>query len=214
MAPSIPTEYFQRHDESDDPLFYRQPRKVVHIDENAIRLLQDYYALCLPEDGVLLDLMTAWRSHLPASVTPQHVTGLGMNEEEMRDNPQLNDFVAHDLNRNPKLPFPDQTFDAVTCAVSVQYLTKPVEVFQDVNRVLKPGGVFIISFSNRCFPTKAVAVWLTMTDRQHLDLVERYLHEAGNWHEIDRESKSGPHDPMFIVSARRKVVALGTEKNG
>ena len=214
MAPSIPTEYFQRHDESDDPLFYRQPRKVVHIDENAIRLLQDYYARCLPQDGVLLDLMTAWRSHLPASVTPQHVTGLGMNEEEMRDNPQLNTFVAHDLNRNPKLPFPDQKFDAVTCAVSVQYLTKPVEVFQEVNRVLKPGGIFIVSFSNRCFPTKAVAVWLNSTDRQHLDLVERYLHEAGNWHEIDRESKSGAHDPMFIVSARRKVVALGTEKNG
>jgi SAM-dependent methyltransferase len=205
MARPIPSEYFQRHDESDDPLFYMQPRKVVHIDAGAIQLLQEYYARYLPKDGVLLDLMSSWRSHLPSSLTPQHVIGLGMNEEEMRENPQVNEFVVHDLNRNPLLPFPDQKFDAVTCAVSVQYLTRPIEVFQEVNRVLKPGGIFIVSFSNRCFPTKAVAVWLASTDRQHLDLVERYLHEAGNWHEINMEGKSGVHDPMFIVSARRLI---------
>ena len=205
MSRSIPSEYFQRHDEADDPLFYIHPRKVVHIDHGAIQLLQEYYALRLPKEGVLLDLMSSWRSHLPPSITPQHVTGLGMNEDEMRDNPQLDTFVVHDLNRNPVLPFDDQTFDAVTCAVSVQYLTQPVAVFQEVNRVLKPGGIFIVSFSNRCFPTKAVSVWLASSDRQHLDLVERYFNEAGNWHQIDMEGKSGAHDPMFIVSARREV---------
>lgn len=204
MARPLPSEYFQRHDESDDPLFYIQPRKVVHIDDHAIRNLRDYYAQHLPREAVLLDLMSSWRSHYPPDLKPEQVIGLGMNDEEMRENPQLNEYIVHDLNRNPRLPFADQQFDAVTCAVSVQYLTQPVEVFQEVNRVLKPGGIFIVSFSNRCFPTKAVAVWLASTDRQHLDLVERYLNEAGNWHEIEADVKSGPHDPMFIVSARRQ----------
>src|SRR5687768_8431747 len=98
MSQSIPSEYFQRHDETDDPLFYRQQRKVVHIDNKAIAHLQDYYARHLPGEGNLLDLMSSWRSHLPASIKPQHVSGLGMNDDEMRDNPQLNDYVVHDLN--------------------------------------------------------------------------------------------------------------------
>ncbi|NJR12432.1 class I SAM-dependent methyltransferase [bacterium] len=205
MAHPFPPDYFRRHDESDDPIFYAPSRKVVHIDDKAIALLQDYYRRFLPQQAVLLDLMSAWRSHLPPTFTPQRVVGVGMNDDEMRNNPQLNEFIVHDLNKNPLLPFADQTFDAATCAVSVQYLTRPLEVFKEVNRVLKPGGIFIVSFSNRCFPTKAVAVWLSSTDRQHIALVERYFAESENWHQVDVEGKSGLHDPMFIVSGRRLV---------
>ncbi len=203
MPQPFPSDYFKRQDDSADSLFYTQARKVVHIDDKAIALLTDYYARHLPQNGVLLDLMSSWRSHLPATITPQRITGLGMNEDEMQSNPQLNEFVLQDLNKNPRLPFPDQSFDAATCAVSVQYLTQPLAVFQEVNRVLKPGGIFILSFSNRCFPTKAVAVWLASTDRQHVALVERYFAESENWFDVQAEEKKGPHDPMFIVSGRR-----------
>ncbi len=52
------------------------------------------------------------------------------------------------------LPYEDNSFDVVTNAVSVDYLTRPLEVFREMHRVLKPGGQAIMSFSNRCFPTK------------------------------------------------------------
>jgi SAM-dependent methyltransferase len=141
-------------DPSDDALFYATPRRVVHLEPGAIEALRARYDGLLPRPGRILDLMSSWRSHLPDGLGP--VTGLGMNAEEMADNPQLADVVVHDLNTDPRLPFADATFTAVVCAVSVQYLLQPVEVFTDARRVLMEGGPLIVSFSNRCFPTKAV----------------------------------------------------------
>src|SRR5215207_2949600 len=157
-----PSAYFQRYDPAEDGVFYEMPRKVVHIDDGAIEALGGVYAELLPATGTLLDLMSAWRTHLPDELAARadlSVVGLGMNAEEMADNPQLSRSVVHDLNRDPTLPFPDEMFDGAMCAVSVQYLTRPLEVFREVARVLRPGAPFIVSFSNRCFPTKAVAVW-------------------------------------------------------
>jgi SAM-dependent methyltransferase len=125
---------------------------VVHIDDGAIAALGQAYAELLPRAGTLLDLMSAWRSHLPPELeaaTGLEVLGLGMNAEEMADNPQLERFVVHDLNREPTLPFRSEVFDGAMCAVSVQYLTRPIEVFAEVARVLKPGAPFVVSFSNR-----------------------------------------------------------------
>ncbi len=208
MQEALPSEFFRRQDESSDSHFYSFPRKVVHIDEGAIAALRDAYAQILPENGVLLDLMSSWRSHLPPQRTHQRVYGLGMNAEEMADNPQLDEYVVHNLNDNPRLPYRDAHFDGAMCAVSVQYLTDPVRVFADVNRVLKPGAPFVVSFSNRCFPSKAVAAWLAMTDEQHLGLVARYFELAGNWEGIHAQQKtSGQHDPMFIVSATKSAQA-------
>lgn len=200
---NLPKEYFQRYDESSDFQFYDFPRKVVHIDEGAIGLLREHYAATLQDGDVLLDLMSSWRSHLPENLKPARVYGLGMNAEEMADNPQLDEFVVHSLNDNPKLPYDDAQFDAVLCAVSVQYLINPIAVFSDVSRVLKPGGRFIVSFSNRCFPTKAVAIWLNMTDMQHVALVASYF-EAAHFANIQTTLHTkGKHDPMFIVSGQK-----------
>ena len=137
-----PDVYFSRQDETDDRQFYAAPRKVVHIDDAAIGTLRDaVLAEVLPPGSAILDLMSSWRSHLPEHGAFTNVTGLGMNADEMADNPQLTAYVVHDLNQSPDLPFADTAFDAVICTVSVQYLVQPVEVFSEVRRVLKPGGV-------------------------------------------------------------------------
>jgi len=132
------------------------------------------------------------------------VIGLGMNAEEMADNPRLTGAVVHDLNRDPRLPFGDGRFDAAMCAVSIQYLTDPVAVFREIRRVLRPGAPFVVSFSNRCFPSKAVAVWLGTDDRQHAALVRAYFEGAGGWREVTAEDRSpeSEGDPLYAVWAR------------
>ncbi len=197
---------FRRADEQRDEEFYGFPRKVVHIDEGAISTLTALLATLLPPGGVCLDLMSSWRSHLPHELKPARVVGLGMNGEEMADNPQLNSYVVQNLNANPTLPFADGEFDAALCTVSVQYMTRPVEIFRAVNRVLKPGAPFILSFSNRCFSTKAVGAWLAMTDAQHVQFVESYFAAAGNWSEAQSKAYTPKRaDPLYAVWAYKQA---------
>jgi SAM-dependent methyltransferase len=148
--------------------------------------------------------MSSWRSHLPAELRPSEVVGLGLNAEEMADNPQLTRAVVHDLNRDPRLPFADEEFDGAMCAVSIQYVVHPLRVFRELHRVLRPGAPFVVSFSNRCFPTKAVAVWLSMTDAQHRTLVRSYFDAAGGWTDIEDDERvpAGDGDPLYAVWAR------------
>lgn len=205
---NLPREYFQRVDEEDDPLFYAFPRKVVHIDDDAIAAVRQIYAELLPRGGRLLDLMSSWRSHLPDDLEDARVIGLGLNAEEMADNPQLTDAVVHDINHNPRLPFSDAVFDGAMCAVSVQYMTKPVQVFREVNRVLRPGAPFIVTFSNRCFPTKAIALWRATNDQHHIAIVTAYFEAAGGWSDITPADRSprrdrGYSDPLYAVWARK-----------
>ncbi len=203
-----PPDYFRRQDGGDDRQFYSLPRKVVHIDDAALEAVRQHFSALLPPHGVYLDLMSSWRSHLPADLQPQRVVGLGMNPEEMRDNPQLHQGVVHNLNETPRLPFEDSSFDAAICTVSVQYLTQPVAVFAEVRRVLKPGGVFVVTFSNRCFPTKAVAVWLATTDAQHVALVTQYFERSAGWAGIaSHQTLPRTGDPLFAVWAYRESVS-------
>lgn len=197
--------YFRRQDESADSLFYAEPRFAVHIDDETIGAVTETYRHLLPPGGALLDLMSSWRSHLPEEVSYASVTGLGMNAEEMAANPQLTGHVVHDLNADPRLPFANQQFDGGCVTVSVQYLTSPVEVFRDLARVLKPGAVFVVTYSHRCFPTKAVAVWNALPVRDRSQLVAGYFREAGGWGDVYAQdnSPSAPHpvDPLFAVWA-------------
>jgi len=203
------SEQFQREDEEDDRNFYVYPRKVVHIDDGAIAAVGRLFQEFIPEDSVVLDLMSSWRSHWPEGHPKQSLVGLGLNQEEMEDNPDLDEIVVHNVNENPVLPFTDETFDAVVITVSAQYLTQPVETFSQVNRILKPGGVFIVSFSNRMFPTKAVRVWRVSNDRGRVDLVGTYMESAGNFEDIQgvflNPDNSPPGDPMFVVHSRKAV---------
>ena len=192
---------YDRFDPTPDAAFYLVERKVVHIEAGAIAALRDVYDRELPRGAPLLDLMSSWRSHLPDDPALGPVTGLGMNAAEMEDNPQLAGHLIHDLNADPRLPFADGTFGACACAVSVQYLTRPVEVFAEVARVLRPGGPAIVSFSNRCFPTKAVRPWVEGSDAEHVGLVRGYLQAAG-FAGVRDEAPPTPDDPLFVVTGR------------
>jgi len=201
----LPDERFARVDESDDGLFYASPRLVLHIDDATVRALTAYYAEILSPGEAVLDLMSSWVSHLPESLPLREVVGLGMNADELRANPRLTERVVVDLNRTPSLPFADGRFDCVTIAVSVQYLTRPVPVFAEIGRVLKPGGRAVVAMSHRCFPTKAVRAFHLLSASDRIRLVGTYLDLAGAFESaefIDR-SPAGA-DPLWIVTAVRQ----------
>jgi SAM-dependent methyltransferase len=200
--PSLPEAAFRRYDETPDEEFYKTPRLVTHIDDRAIAAVTQLYREFFPPGGEILDLMSSWVSHLPPEVEYRRVIGLGMNEAELRRNERLDSYVVQNLNANPRLPFEDAEFDGCGICVSIDYLTRPIEVLREVGRVLKVGGPTIISFSNRCFPTKAVNVWHQLDDRGHMHLVERYLQEAGNFDNIrslDRSPRRLFSDPLYAV---------------
>ncbi|MBA3533939.1 MAG: methyltransferase domain-containing protein [Ardenticatenales bacterium] len=197
----FPPQWFQRMEEGPDEEFYKIPRKSLYLDDNAIAALRDFYDNHLQDGWKVLDLMSSWRSHLP-KLKRLSVTGLGMNTEELYENPQLDESVVHNLNQTPTLPFSDALFDAALCAVSVQYLTQPIDVFREVGRVLKPGAPFLVSISNQSFPTKEVAVWKGSNDQQHIQLVAGYFQASEIFEDIQAEDHSPePYvsDPLFLI---------------
>ena len=197
------TNAFRRYDESPDDDFYVEPRLVTHIDEGAIAAVTQLYREYFPAGGAILDLMSSWVSHLPPEVEYRRVVGVGMNADELANNPRLDLRMIQDLNREPVLPFPDGEFDGAGICVSIQYLTHPVEVLREVGRVLRPGAPLLITFSNRCFPTKAVFIWQALDDAGHGALVRRYLQWAGNWENIEVLDRSpGGGDPLYAVVGR------------
>ena len=209
---SLPEEAFRRTDEAPDEEFYRTPRLVTHIDDQAIAAVTQLYSELFPSDGEILDLMSSWVSHLPPEVDYRRVIGLGMNEVELRRNDRLHSYVVQNLNINPRLAFGDAEFDGCGICVSIDYLTRPIEVLREVGRVLKVGSPTIISFSNRCFPSKAVAIWHQLDDRGHMRLVERYLKEAGNFANIrslDRSPRRLVGDPLYAVVAESTGAYIG-----
>lgn len=206
--PELRPEYFAREDESDDALFYREPRLVTHLDDAATAALIAFYGRIIPPGSQVLDLMSSWVSHLPEELQLGPVAGLGLNRVELEETPRLTERVVQDLNREPTLPWPDATFHAVICSLSVQYLTRPAEVFAEVARVLVPGGIVAVAYSNRCFPTKAVAVWRALNDRDHAELIALYLAHAGGFGQPRAFDLSpGPGaDPLYCVIAQREPV--------
>jgi SAM-dependent methyltransferase len=205
MPNRLQPEFFRRLDDSDDELFYLTPRLVVHIDDAAIRTVGEIYLSRLPRGGAILDLMSSWRSHLPPELMPSRVVGLGLNRSEMEDNPALTEIVTHNLNRAPQLPFEDASFDGVVLTVSVQYLIHPLEVFAEVGRVLKSGAPFIVTFSNRMFPTKAVAIWANASEQQRVDLVGYYFTRSAAFEKMEMiDRSSGETDPLWAVLGYRK----------
>ena len=206
---NFPPGFFDRSDPSDDASFYGVERLVTHIDDGAIAAVGDLYAE-LNLDGEVLDLMSSWVSHF--ATAPRSLAVLGMNAGELEANPQAVERIVHDLNRNPELPFADASFDDVVCCVSVDYLTRPLEVFAEVARVLRPGGRFVCTFSNRCFPTKAIQGWLMLDDRQRMDLVGIYFELTERFGPATKQTRvaSGFGDPLLAVWAERATVERAT----
>lgn len=205
----LPEGAFRRIDEEDDALFYEEPRLVYHIDNNAVGALTQFYRSVLPAGGVLLDLMSSWVSHLPPELEYAQVIGHGMHPMELEVNPRLDRWFAQDFNKDPVLPLEDASVDAAMICVSIQYLQQPVAVLSGVARVLRPGGTVVISFSNRCFWTKAVAIWRALNDDGHAGLVELYLRHAG-FEQIATHRLAAwiedEQDPMFAVTGRKPAL--------
>ena len=214
----LPPDSFLRSDESDDAVFYSMDRMVSHLDALALETIESLVGSLLIEEGpVVLDLMASWDSHIPESVKPSRVVGLGLNERELASNEALDEFVLHDLNSNPDLPFDDAAFDAVLCTVSVDYITQPYRVFTEVGRILKPGGLFLVSFSNRYFQEKVVKIWRHASGEQRIQLVESFFELSNSFNKPtvfvsrghprpadDKYAALGvPSDPVLAVYAEK-----------
>jgi SAM-dependent methyltransferase len=203
VGDTFPDGFFRRQDESSDVGFYGPDRFVTHIDDRAIAAVGALYTE-LGVTGRVLDLMSSWISHFAEA--PEHLTALGMNRRELEANPMADQVVVHDLNADPVLPFEDGSFDDAVCCVSVDYLTRPVEVFAEVGRVLRPGGRFVTTFSNRCFPTKAILGWLANDEPARCRIVEAYFAESGAFEPATIDVRLAPGtggDPLYAVWAAK-----------
>jgi SAM-dependent methyltransferase len=222
MEPEHATDFLvngalTRPDDDSDTLFYSIPRMVQHLDARCLIEVQRLYRRLLAGRSRVLDLMASWDSHLPDELPFARVEGLGMNQNELEANGRLNAFQVHDLNRRPTLPYDDASFDAVVCSVSVEYLTDPLTIFREVNRVLAPGGLFVVTFSNRWFPGKAINLWVDLHEFERLGLVSEYFLQAGGFEDLHTLSQRGlprplddPHygkspyaDPLYAVWATK-----------
>jgi SAM-dependent methyltransferase len=202
QLPGLPPQAFEKADPSADADFYAQPRFVTHIDAGAIAAVTKAYRELLAPNTTVLDLMSSWVSHLPDDVRYAAVVGHGMNAAELAANPRLSRWFVQDLNIDPVLPLTDATFDGACLCVSVQYLQRPVDVFRQVARVLRAGAPFIISFSNRCFPTKAVAIWSALASTDQQRLVGAYMDAAGFGAINGQSSTPSDGDPLWVVTGR------------
>jgi len=210
---------FSRIDQTEDSVFYSVDRFVAHLDSLAMATVEKIIAELIIEDNpVILDLMAGWDSHIPKALHPSRVVGLGLNKNELTENKAMSEIVIHDLNKDPHLPFPDSTFDAVINTLSVDYMTRPFEVFREVGRILKPGGLFLVIFSNRMFPQKAVKVWKESSEEERVLLVEDFFRESGAFEKTTVFASKGkprpkddkyadlgiPSDPIYAVYADKK----------
>jgi SAM-dependent methyltransferase len=185
-------------DESDDNQFYSFPRFVTHVDDSFIQQLTDLYRERLQSHTRIFDMMSSWVSHLPEELEFEHVEGHGMNEEELARNPRLDHYFIQNLNQNQLFPLPDQSFDAVLNTVSVQYLQLPEAVFAEIYRILKPGGIAIISFSNRMFYQKAIQAWRDSSEAGRVELVKGYFNAIPGFSKPEVITHSGSVVPGFL----------------
>jgi SAM-dependent methyltransferase len=196
----LPSELFARLDNSSDSMFYQVPRFVAHINEETIEELTNFYREILFDGADVLDLMSSWISHLPEESALGRVSGLGMNAPELAANPKLNDHVVHDLNVNPILPYTSTTFDFVFIAVSIQYLVRPIEVFNEIGRVLRSNGRVVVATSHRCFPTKAIRAFHEKNPKDRMLLIAEYIRRTGMFEEPDLLERSPKGaDPLWLV---------------
>ncbi len=206
----------QRADETIDSVFYSQARHIDHLDQAAQKQLKSVYNDLIPPHSEILDLMSSINSHIDDRLESKKITGLGMNEEELTANPCLDEIIVHDINQQQRLPFDDASFDVVVCSLSIEYITQPSRLFDEVARVLRPGGRFIISFSNRWFPTKAIQVWNNLHDFERIGLVMEHFIASAHFADINTWSLRGiprpasdKHniplsDPIYVVWADRE----------
>lgn len=204
MTPPLPMIAVARVDEIVEASSGIELPQLTRIDVAALAAITDLYREILPSGGALLDVMSGWVSHLPPEISYRRVVGIGLNACELAENPFLDEWRVEDLNRNPRLPFAAGEFDGAALCVSVQHLTRPAEVIREIGRVLKPGAPLVVTFSERCRPTRAIGCWCLLDDAGHLCLIAHHFAEAGNWGDIRCRdcTPAGGGDPLYAVIGR------------
>jgi len=206
---------FSREDETEDTIFYAEPRLISHIDRICHQNLVKFYSEKFPAEGKILDLMSSYESHLPEG--DYDVWGLGINLKELEANPRLNHRIVKDINLDPNLPFPDEFFDVVVCDLSIEYVIKPLALIKEVKRVLRKGGKFFFSFSNRYFPTKVIRGWTELHEFERMGFVLELLARIkglGNFSTYSLRGLPRPaddkwfyltriSDPLYVVFGKR-----------
>jgi SAM-dependent methyltransferase/FKBP-type peptidyl-prolyl cis-trans isomerase 2 len=209
---------FRREDDGTDLAFYKKPRLVQHIDDRAIEVVEGLYGRFVHDGMRVLDLMSSWKSHLPQGLRLKQLSGLGLNEKELAKNKDLSDWVVHDLNENPLLPYEAESYDAIVCTVSIEYLIDPETVFKEIGRILRPGGIFIVTFSNRWFPEKVIHIWKALHEFERMGLVMEYFQKSEMFTDLETYSIRGlprptddkyfpeimDSDPIYAVLGYRK----------
>lgn len=219
-SPIFMEDAFSRDDPSEDHIFYEKDRFVNHIDRVAMDTVENLIGtLVLEKDPAILDLMAGWDSHIPESVKPSKASGIGLNENELKKNNALTDYYLQDININPEMPFDDNSFDIILNSLSVDYMTKPIEVFKEVGRILKPGGLFLVIFSNRMFPQKAVKVWKESSEDERIILVEEFFRSSGIFEKpliFTSKRKERPKDDKYyeFIKMSDPIYAVYAEKKG
>jgi SAM-dependent methyltransferase len=220
ISPMFREDAFSRLDEGEDTLFYSKDRFVSHLDSLALEAVERLIGeLIVEENAVILDLMAGWDSHIPEKIKPGKVVGLGLNRNELNRNQALDERVFHDLNSETVLPFESNTFDAVINTVSVDYMTRPTEVYKEVGRILKPGGLFLVIFSNRMFPQKAFKLWRESSEDERVILVEEFFKQSGEFEKTTlfvSKGKPRPKDDKYggLTNHSDPVYAVYAEKKG
>jgi hypothetical protein len=201
LADGTPTDFgdsgngMSRMDQREDPLFYTTPRMVQHLDARALETVNALYRRLIPAQADVLDLMASHDSHLQGC-SPRSLRVLGLNAPELDANAAATARLVQDLNQSKTLPFDDASVDAVVCTASVEYLTQPRDIFTEVLRILRPGGVFIATFSNRWFPTKAIQVWGELHEFERVGMVTQWFQQAGfcGLHTLSSRGWARPQD--------------------
>jgi SAM-dependent methyltransferase len=193
-------EGFARQDATGDSVFYAQARMTHHLDATCRAAISELYGRFLQPGQRVLDLMSSWASHLPRLPDEVRVSGLGMNAAELAANPFLSEQVVQDLNKCTELPWSDDVFDVVVCTASIEYLLNPAALMAQVRRVLKPGGLFIVTFSDRWFPSKAIKVWSELHPFERLGMLLALFQDAGfvDLHSETRRGLKRPEDDKYI----------------
>ncbi|MCP9809680.1 methyltransferase domain-containing protein [Cyanobium sp. HWJ4-Hawea] len=214
MAVQVLSESQRRKwDSSEDQLFYAQPRFVQHLDGSFRQRLTQLYQDRIPARAVVLDLMSSWVSHLPEDGVYERVIGHGLNEQELVANKRLDSHWLQNLNLNQEIPLKSESVDVTLIVAGWQYLQYPEAVAAELLRITRPGGMVIVSFSNRMFFTKAPQVWADGSDKDHLSYVGEVLLAQG-WSKpefLAEQTRAqglkglvgGNGDPFFSVIATK-----------
>lgn len=81
-----------------------------------------------------------------------HVTGCDVSPEIVKVLARKNRHITALVAEAESLPFPDASFDIVTAAFLIVHLKDPVRFFDEAYRVLKDGGLLLVTNVNQKDP--------------------------------------------------------------